>query len=929
MIPVELIIEGIYSYRERTRIDFQPLLDAHLFGIFGAVGSGKSSLLDAITFALYGQVERMNKQDKLAANLFNLEANKAFIQFTFDSLVDGKRYQCLATGKRKKQGPVLQREFFALDGETPIPIQESDLLAAIGLSYEHFSRTVIVPQGKFQEFLQLTDADRTSMLQHLFNLHRFDLGNRLRTMFGQTKSIEQHFSGRLATLDQILKVPISQLEQERHSLLENESVINKRITVHQTELDTQKSVQLSYASLEELTRECSAFKIQLDKQKEALDVVKKEALLIQTKAKEVPGMQQQSIQIRVSIEMVKCKRQLQLIQEKVLSRKDHLKPLERAILETKTSLGELNKNLEELQRNQVHIEQVQMWSRWNLAWEQLELIRLQQETEGKQLNLALKESQVALSNYWITHKETKALAEELPQNPSERLAESIAVLEKTVSHLDRQIHEVVLTSGLLPYKRMLEEGSPCPLCGATHHPAPVQGEEEKEPTKPLEEKRETLRDQIRHCQIISTEVRKMEDQILLQAERLGSLRESYQNHLEKQKGMTAQLAEWNMNFQELKTQLSAQESLAVAINKEQHSQQEVHQQLVKLESNLQEGGIELQILEAEHVALQSRFSTLKEQTGAPESLDTYLNMPISELDMLVSQLEREINDILIAHEKSQERIRQAEDQWRQIQIKHDHANELESKQKLHVNEAKDQLLVLIPALEEAELPDCLDERIQQASANLASDHQIARQLSNQLAVLQQQIQETQTREMEAANLRTELNRVTHKLNNLKTLDSLFRGRGMVDFAASRYLRQILEHANQRFYKMTRHKLRLELGDGNRIMVRDYYHSGALRLVKTLSGGQLFQAALALALSMSEQIRQHRQGDRDFFFLDEGFGTQDRDSLMVVLDTLKALRDENRSVGIISHVDELQQEVNAFLKIRLDPVRGSMITSSNE
>ena len=148
MIPVELIIEGIYSYKERTRVDFQPLLAAQLFGIFGAVGSGKSSLLEAITFALYGQVERMTRRDSLAANMFNLDADQAFIQFTFDSLVDGQRYRCVATGKRRKQGPELSREFYRLTDDTPLPVEEAAVHEAIGLSYDHFTRTVIVPQGK-------------------------------------------------------------------------------------------------------------------------------------------------------------------------------------------------------------------------------------------------------------------------------------------------------------------------------------------------------------------------------------------------------------------------------------------------------------------------------------------------------------------------------------------------------------------------------------------------------------------------------------------------------------------------------------------------------------------------------------------------------------------------------------------------------------
>jgi exonuclease SbcC len=120
---------------------------------------------------------------------------------------------------------------------------------------------------------------------------------------------------------------------------------------------------------------------------------------------------------------------------------------------------------------------------------------------------------------------------------------------------------------------------------------------------------------------------------------------------------------------------------------------------------------------------------------------------------------------------------------------------------------------------------------------------------------------------------------------------------------------------------------MELGEGNRIMVRDYYHGGAMRLVKTLSGGQIFQASLALALSLADQIRKYKEGQRDFFFLDEGFGSQDKESLRIVLDTLKALRAENRCVGIISHVEELKQEVGAYLTVHLDPVRGSQITTN--
>jgi exonuclease SbcC len=107
------------------------------------------------------------------------------------------------------------------------------------------------------------------------------------------------------------------------------------------------------------------------------------------------------------------------------------------------------------------------------------------------------------------------------------------------------------------------------------------------------------------------------------------------------------------------------------------------------------------------------------------------------------------------------------------------------------------------------------------------------------------------------------------------------------------------------------------------------NGGNVRSVKTLSGGQTFQAALSLALALADNIRQLQHSNQNFFFLDEGFGTLDRDSLNVVFNTLKSLRSENRVVGIISHVEEMQQEIETYLKVSMDAERGSIVSVSWE
>jgi exonuclease SbcC len=158
---------------------------------------------------------------------------------------------------------------------------------------------------------------------------------------------------------------------------------------------------------------------------------------------------------------------------------------------------------------------------------------------------------------------------------------------------------------------------------------------------------------------------------------------------------------------------------------------------------------------------------------------------------------------------------------------------------------------------------------------------------------------------------------------------MFKGGGFVSYISSVYLQNLCRAANERFYKLTRQQLQLEVTDKNDFQVRDFLNNGKVRSVKTLSGGQTFQASLSLALALAESVQQQNKAEQNFFFLDEGFGSLDKDSLQVAFDTLKSLRKENRIVGIISHVEDLQQEIDVYLKVFNDAFSGSKIEGSWE
>ena len=120
---------------------------------------------------------------------------------------------------------------------------------------------------------------------------------------------------------------------------------------------------------------------------------------------------------------------------------------------------------------------------------------------------------------------------------------------------------------------------------------------------------------------------------------------------------------------------------------------------------------------------------------------------------------------------------------------------------------------------------------------------------------------------------------------------------------------------------------MEITDTNNFQVRDFLNDGQVRSVKTLSGGQTFQAALSLALALADNIQKLTKSNQNFFFLDEGFGSLDKESLQIVFETLKALRKENRIVGVISHVEEMQQEIDTYLNILNEEGIGSVITTT--
>ncbi|WP_036715765.1 AAA family ATPase, partial [Paenibacillus darwinianus] len=183
MKPIRLSLSGLQSYRELQTVDFDALCEAGVFGIFGPTGSGKSSILDAVTLALYGKVER-------AANgtqgIMNQSEKMLSVAFTFELSGPGEANRFRVERQFKRGGDVSVSSgvcrFIEMtpQGEAVLADKLADVNRCveerIGLTMQDFTRAVVLPQGKFAEFLSLTGKERRQMLQRLFSLERFGDG---------------------------------------------------------------------------------------------------------------------------------------------------------------------------------------------------------------------------------------------------------------------------------------------------------------------------------------------------------------------------------------------------------------------------------------------------------------------------------------------------------------------------------------------------------------------------------------------------------------------------------------------------------------------------------------------------------------------------------------------------------------------------------
>lgn len=159
--------------------------------------------------------------------------------------------------------------------------------------------------------------------------------------------------------------------------------------------------------------------------------------------------------------------------------------------------------------------------------------------------------------------------------------------------------------------------------------------------------------------------------------------------------------------------------------------------------------------------------------------------------------------------------------------------------------------------------------------------------------------------------------ITNILDEVSQIDKLFKAKAFIQFLSKYQLGYVCQKASEILKNISSGRFELSIDEDSQFMVSDYYNGGIRRLPSTLSGGETFLVSLSLALSLSSQIQLKGNAPLEFFFMDEGFGTLDSNTLDIALECLKKLKNENLSIGIISHVEKIKEFVPIKLEIFQD------------
>lgn len=957
MIPIKLKMVGFGPYANEINIDFRELKQSKIFIISGPTGSGKTSIFDGICYSLYGIASGDNRSTSTLRSHYSLPAVKTEVSFDFQ--INGITYNITRSpmqilNKLKGEGTKVEESKVCLKFNDTVLTSISDvklkISQIIGLTDKQFRKIVLLPQGDFSRLLFSNSSEKVEIFRKIFDTTQ--INNTQIKLRNDLKELEIEYNDKIATQNTLIKqfgsnLTLNNIDNYQIFLSDNIKKVNdteKNITAAISGLTNKIDFQISYQTNQKQNHQYII-------ENENIDAILKQreydCILVDNQS--------------LLTEFQAINKQIDTINEELNKSKQIITNLTTNDQQLQQEYHEISQQLTKLNNRHVSINALELdivkYQELVKKFEILENLNI--ELQSKQLNLEQVNQRLKAINEQLNQSEKQKNQLQSSTDEIEQLHEQLDKVENLLEQVkyidDLRIqqselkHEITSVSSQLQIIKdekasydsknlqlvihqltsELTDESSCPVCGSVHHPKKVNHLEQididymqmqrvLDNYEKVNNKLNFLQgQQINLDKQISSSTTNLEDTTTLTSRKIEIVNKldflkqtiSTYNQVEHQQQMEVK--------EQLLTELGANKGLYLKITEqvEQLKQEllnyDVHQvsdQIVQLSTQIKQYYDQLEQIKIADTKVkqdidinnlnltnqqtkvneyQTNLNKLNLQLGAiMESLPIDINSSLDVLDNLPKIIE-EITIMRNQHLENTGKIKQFQQIFANYQPMDLHQLELEltklQAKLVDNNEIKN---ILNPIL------ISLNKVLEQ----LNSDKHLVEQLATKYKLL---------------------SNITNVANgDTKSKISFER------YVLISYFQQIIDIANTYLSPMTNNRYTLVLrqeasgraGAGLDLDILDIYTS-TKRDVKSLSGGESFKTALALALGLSDVVQMESGGIKiDTIFIDEGFGSLDSHSLEAALDTLLEIESNGRIVGIISHVEEIKQRINNKIEV---------------
>lgn len=1016
MKPLKLTMTAFGPYKEREVIEFTELDEHRLFVISGNTGAGKTTIFDAICFALYGEASGEERSDpRMLRSHFAEDHVHTSVELEF--ALHGRTYRIyrqmphIKSGNKTATGD--RYELYETTGGQERPCVDrfhvkdinEKIERLIGLTKDQFSQIVMLPQGEFRKLLTSETENKEEILRRIFKTGLYKrFAERLNE---KRKEARQHYDKQTRERDIYIQnipsslparpeAPLFQiLAQEyanTHQILEG---LETEIAHYVNEIEQNKNKQAeAVRAYQEKTAAYHRAKAvnetfqrydEKRKKKAELDadvprIKEKEQRLQQAEkashldvyeqhvreAKQEEAAKKTALQTAIAAEKTASETlaSAQSIYEKEEARNKEREQLTRDIdrlngfLPTVRDLDQKKAELSQLTSSQTkHTEEVAKLEE-----------TLQKEKERKQkLDQAIKQLEQGIMTLPQQQQRLTELRDQCTVlRDALRLQKDIEQREKDVSEKQQQYE-----TAQQDYDRMearwfegqtsliaarLHDGEPCPVCGSIEHPAKASAHGDvptKETLDRLKKEKERKEQAYLGSRVRRDDLRKQLDEIEVTVREYGFPMDDLQTQYDRR------VAEGKRLKKDVDTLLQNQETLKQSKTDHEYAEKKIEQiteKKEKLEKALQE---QKMTYETRKALYEQALKDIPEDLRSLERLQRHLK----ETERRKQQFEQQWKDAQEQRQKAQEGLATAKANVTNARAQQSEATEKVNKavrafedalQKAGFSDENAYKQARMPEADRHDLKKEI-EAFHTERSNLASQiEELEKELQGQsrvdLETLSQEVarleqaaeaarsalQSSETYKQEAEKLKRNLSIASEKVKeaeaDLQTVTDLHdavRGHNARKMSFERYLQiefleQIVHAANERLRRLSNGQFYLMRSDrlekrgkqsGLGLDVYDAY-TGQTRDVKSLSGGEKFNASLCLALGMADVIQAFEGGiSIETMFIDEGFGALDEEALNKAIDTLIDLQKSGRMIGVISHVQELKNTIPAVLQVQ--------------